>query len=71
MDNNLKIKYIREYFNLTQPEFAQKIGANKDKISNIERGITKEDISLLQRISEKFGIDPNYFFEKVNLNSLP
>lgn len=59
--NNLanRIKYLREVLNLTQSDFANKIGISRGALANIERGLqTKEPV--LKSICNEFKVNLNW-----------
>jgi transcriptional regulator with XRE-family HTH domain len=67
-----KIKEARLDLNLTQDEFAQKLGLTKSQLSKIESGINFTSIPTLIHIKEITGKSFNYFFtplgEAININ---
>jgi transcriptional regulator with XRE-family HTH domain len=62
MMNNigLRIRKLREYFELTQNEFSDKIGAKQANLSYIERKGEKISIEIIRRIICDFDIDANW-----------
>ena len=56
------IRIIREWTNLTQREFGEKIGKSKRTIEQYEAGDVNYGINVLYTISKEFNID--IIFEK-------
>ena len=56
------IRIIREWTNLTQREFGEKIGKSKRTIEQYEAGDVNYGINVLYTISKEFNID--VIFEK-------
>lgn len=56
------IRIIREWTNLTQKDFAKRIGKSKRTIEQYEAGKVNYGIDLLKTISKEFNID--IVFEK-------
>lgn len=57
-----KIQNIRCFNNLSQSEFAKKLGITKNKINEIEQGFQEPDNTLLILIETLFDL-PNGFFQ--------
>lgn len=57
-----KIQNIRCFNNLSQSEFAKKLGITKNKINEIEQGFQEPDYTLLILIETLFDL-PNDFFQ--------
>lgn len=51
------IKIIREWTNLTQKDFAKRIGKAKRTIEQYEAGTVNYGIDTLQKIAKEFNID--------------
>ena len=56
------IRIMREWNNLTQKDFAKRIGKSKRTIEQYEAGTINYNIEVLETISKEFGID--IIFEK-------
>ena len=56
------IRIMREWTNLTQKDFAKRIGKSKRTIEQYEAGTINYNIEVLETISKEFGID--IIFEK-------
>lgn len=61
----LKIKVLRNKFNLTQDEFASSIGVKRSKIAQIESKQFKPTINVIKSIVLKYNIPYDYFFKEV------
>jgi transcriptional regulator with XRE-family HTH domain len=60
MNASGRLKYLREQMNLSQEDFAAKLGLTKSAISDIERGrktLTERNISYISTI---YGINPHW-----------
>lgn len=53
---NERIKAIRKNVNLNQTEFAERIGATRDKVASYETGRVVPSDSILKLISKEFGV---------------
>ena len=51
------IKIIREWTNLTQKEFANRIGKSKRTIEQYEAGTVNYGIDVLNKIAKEFGMN--------------
>lgn len=51
------IKIIREWTNLTQKDFANKIGKSKRTVEQYEAGTVNYGVDILKTISKEFNID--------------
>lgn len=51
------IKIIREWTNLTQKDFATRIGKSKRTVEQYEAGTVNYGIDILKTISKEFNID--------------
>lgn len=51
------IRIIREWTNLTQQEFANRIGKSKRTIEQYEAGKVNYGIDILKKIAKEFNID--------------
>jgi len=57
---NSRIKQIREYFGLSQIQFAQKINKSAGLISNVEIGKSGISSDTISRIHTVFGVDEDW-----------
>lgn len=51
------MKIIREWTNLTQKDFAERIGKSKRTIEQYEAGTVNYGVDILKTIAEEFNID--------------
>lgn len=56
------IKYLREYLNLTQTEFGEKLGKRYNTIQNWERGRSTPDNTTIEHIKNTFNISLDWLF---------
>ena len=54
-----RIKLFREDRNMSQKDFAQKIGVSNSRVSNWEQGINRPDVDLLKKICETLNDSPS------------
>ena len=59
MDN--KIKTLHDYLQLSQAAFAKPLDLSPTHIARFEQGVSTPSQSIIDRICEKFGVDPRYF----------
>lgn len=59
MDINNKIRKLRFDLNLTQQEFADRIGISRPSLSNYEKGIRMPSMSVTQKICKEFNVNIN------------
>ncbi|WP_404427270.1 helix-turn-helix domain-containing protein [Ureibacillus chungkukjangi] len=55
-----KIKYLRERNNISQKDFAKKIGVSNTVLSRYESGDRKPDYDTLQLIADYFEVSTDY-----------
>lgn len=58
MNTSERIRFVRG--ELTQQEFAEKLGVHKNSIGSYERGATKPDIEFLQAVCTAFHVEPRW-----------
>lgn len=58
------LRFLRKRSNLTQEQFAVKVSMNRGNIASYEKGSAEPSIEKLQRITQHFNVDLNYFIEK-------
>ncbi len=58
----LKIKELREEFQITQKELADKIGNVQRNVSNWENGTSEPDCETLLRLADIFGVTLDELF---------
>ena len=65
MDNKIfikNIKYLREYLNLTQTEFGEKLGNRYNTIQNWERGRSVPDNTTKEHIKNTLNVNLDWLF---------
>ncbi|WP_332021920.1 helix-turn-helix domain-containing protein [Kaistella sp.] len=62
METHDIIKKIRSEKNLTQVEFAEKLGISRSALTQLEAGNTKPSFDVLKILSEEFGVDVSTIF---------
>lgn len=60
INTNERIKAIREYLQLTQEEFGNRIGSARNTISNYENGNRNPSNSVVLSICREFNVDENW-----------
>lgn len=58
------LKYLRKEHNLSQEEFARKIGLNRGNIASYEKGIAEPNMKNLSRIGNFFNIELSELIEE-------
>ncbi len=53
------LKKIRTSKNITQTEFAEKLGVDKSFVSNIENGKTNPTLSTITNLAQALGVSTN------------
>lgn len=64
MDKYNNLKKIREIYGATQDEIAKVVGVNRSTISQWETGATKASSTKLEKLSIFYGIGPENFYDK-------
>ena len=59
---NSQLKILRQEYNLSQQELADKIGISKSSINMYERGEREPGIETVKRIADFFNVDVDYLF---------
>ena len=54
-----RIKKFREARNLSQKDFANKIGVSNSRVSNWEQGVNRPDVDLLVNICKVLNVSPS------------
>ncbi len=52
-----RVSIVRNLSQLSQREFAQVLGVNRDRIANVEYGRTPLDVGLAEKIIQRFGVN--------------
>ncbi|MFL0507404.1 helix-turn-helix domain-containing protein [Ureibacillus sp. 179-F W5.1 NHS] len=61
-----KIKYLREKSNISQKDFAKKIGVSNTVLSRYESGDRKPDYDTLQLIADYFEVSTDYLLGRTD-----
>jgi transcriptional regulator with XRE-family HTH domain len=59
---SIRLKQLRKAVNKSQTEMADELHVEQSTYSRYESGRTQLPLSVIQRISEKYNIDPSEFF---------
>lgn len=54
-----RIRKYREAANMSQKEFADKIGVSNSRVSNWEQGINRPDVDILSSICRTLSVSPS------------
>lgn len=65
-----RIKYLREKYNISQIEFAKKIGVSNAVLSRYESGDRKPDYETLQVIADFFEVSTDYLLGRTDIPAL-
>lgn len=57
-----RIVVVREFYNLSQKEFAKEIGVSASQLNDWETGRARLSLKGSLKIYERYKIDPNWFF---------
>jgi transcriptional regulator with XRE-family HTH domain len=61
-----RVYELRRRLNLTQAQFAEKVGVSNDTISRIERGIRSPSFDVLERLAKALDVEIREFFNFSN-----
>ena len=61
-----RVYELRKRVNLTQAQFAEKVGVSNDTISRIERGIRSTSFDVLERIAKGLDVEVRELFNFSN-----
>jgi transcriptional regulator with XRE-family HTH domain len=61
-----RIKYLRERHNISQIEFAKKIGVSNAVLSRYESGDRKPDYDILNKIADYFGVSVDFLLGRTD-----
>ena len=56
-----RIKHLRKNNNLTQKEFAERVGISRSTLAGYETNQIEPSLNVVFKISSEFGIRPSYF----------
>ena len=62
-----RIRDGRKAAGLTQRQLAEKLGVSNTSISNWEKGLSRPDADLIQKLCHILCLDPNYFYGAENM----
>lgn len=65
MEMNMKLLLIRKSENLTQEQFAERVGLTRGAYSLIESGKNKSSLMLLKLVCYEFNINEDWLFKDV------
>ena len=57
-----KIRFARKNAGLTQRQLAGMIGATNTTVSNWEKGLSRPDADMIQKLCDALHLQPNYFY---------
>lgn len=60
-----RLKYLRTYYNLTQPEFAKIINVSRGNVGDWETGRSKPTVAALSKISDRFNISIDWLLKGI------
>lgn len=66
----IRIKYLREKHNISQIDFAKKIGVSNTVLSRYESGDRKPDYDTLQVIADFFEVSTDYLLGRTDTPAL-
>lgn len=68
MNDNEKIKLLRNINNITQQELADKLDISKQYISQLETGVCPASAKVKKKIIKEFGLPNDFFISDVSIN---
>lgn len=57
---NDRIKQIRKYLRLSQPEFGKRLGVSRDVIANIDRDAVEPKMLFLEHLCQVYKVNPDW-----------
>lgn len=63
MSFSSRLRQAREQANLTQQDFAKKLGVTKNAISNYENGVSSPKWDVLLKIFDVLKVEPNFLYQ--------
>ena len=60
MSFSSRLRQAREQANLTQQDFAKKLGVTKNAISNYENGVSSPKWDILVKVFDVLQVEPNF-----------
>ena len=61
-----RIRDARKAAGLTQRQLADNLGVSNTSISNWEKGLSRPDADMIQKLCHYLSLDPNYFYGTEN-----
>ncbi|MBQ6719766.1 MAG: helix-turn-helix transcriptional regulator [Oscillospiraceae bacterium] len=61
-----RIRNARKAAGLTQRQLADSLGVSNTSISNWEKGLSRPDADMIQKLCHLLGQEPNYFYGNEN-----
>ena len=61
-----RIRDARKAAGLTQRQLADSLGVSNTSISNWEKGLSRPDADMIQKLCTYFSLQPNYFYGTEN-----
>ncbi len=63
MSFSSRLRQAREQANLTQQDFAKKLGVTKNAISNYENGVSSPKWDILVKVFDVLQVEPNFLYQ--------
>ena len=63
MSFSSRLRQAREQANLTQQDFAKKLGVTKNAISNYENGVSSPKWDILVKVFDVLQVEPNFVYQ--------
>jgi transcriptional regulator with XRE-family HTH domain len=60
------IRNARKALGLTQRQLSQQLGVSNTSVSNWEKGLSRPDADMIQKLCHILQLDPNYFYGTEN-----
>lgn len=57
---NERIKQIRKYLKLSQPDFGKRLGVSRDVIANIDRDAVEPKMIFLEHLCQVYKVNPDW-----------
>ena len=66
-----KIRNARKALGLTQRQLADRLGVSNTSISNWEKGLSRPDVDMIQKLCEVLRLQPNDFYGTTENSEAP
>ena len=63
MSFSSRLRQAREQANLTQQDFAKKLGVTKNAISNYKNGVSSPKWDILVKVFDVLQVEPNFLYQ--------